>query len=118
MQRGRHRSPLPLHLGERRVIVYALVVLDVDLEPRDPRIPLQCHGAIANNVFDERRLVVCLHGHVPFVLALADKGYRVALGQDPHLRAGLNVCEGRITYKAVADALKLPYVPAEQALRM
>jgi alanine dehydrogenase len=55
---------------------------------------------------------------LPFVLALADKGYRVALGQDPHLRAGLNVCEGRITYKAVADALKLPYVPAEQALRM
>jgi alanine dehydrogenase len=55
---------------------------------------------------------------LPFVLALADKGYRVALGQDPYLRAGLNVCEGRITYKAVADALKLPYVPAEQALRM
>jgi alanine dehydrogenase len=55
---------------------------------------------------------------LPFVLALADKGYRVALGQDPHLRAGLNVCEGHITYKAVADALKLPYMPAEQALRM
>jgi alanine dehydrogenase len=55
---------------------------------------------------------------LPFVLALADKGYRVALGQDPHLRAGLNVCEGHITYRAVAEALKLPYVPAEQALRM
>jgi alanine dehydrogenase len=55
---------------------------------------------------------------LPFVLALADNGYRVALGQDPHLRAGLNVDQGRITYKAVADALKLPYVPAEQALRM
>jgi alanine dehydrogenase len=54
----------------------------------------------------------------PFVIALADKGYRVALGQDPHLRAGLNVHEGRVTYKAVADALKLPFVPAEQALRM
>ena len=55
---------------------------------------------------------------LPHVIALADKGYRVALGRDPHLRAGLNVHEGRITYKAVADALKLPYVPAEQALRM
>jgi alanine dehydrogenase len=55
---------------------------------------------------------------LPYVIALADKGYRVALGQDPHLRAGLNVHEGRITYKAVADALKLPFVPAEQALRM
>jgi len=55
---------------------------------------------------------------LPFVIALADYGFRVALGRDPHLRAGLNVHEGRITYKAVADALKLPYVPAEQALRM
>jgi alanine dehydrogenase len=55
---------------------------------------------------------------LPHVTALADKGYRVALGQDAHLRAGLNVHEGRITYKAVADALKLPYVPAEQVLRM
>jgi alanine dehydrogenase len=55
---------------------------------------------------------------LPHVIALADNGYRVALGKDPHLRAGLNVHEGRITYKAVADALKLPYVPAEQALRM
>ena len=55
---------------------------------------------------------------LPHVIALADNGYRIALGQDPHLRAGLNVHEGRITYKAVADALKLPYVPAEQALRM
>jgi alanine dehydrogenase len=55
---------------------------------------------------------------LPFVMALADKGYRVALGQDPYLRAGLNVCDGEITHKAVADALKLPYVPPEQALRM
>jgi alanine dehydrogenase len=55
---------------------------------------------------------------LPHVIALADNGYQVALGKDAHLRAGLNVHEGRITYKAVADALKLPYVPAEQALRM
>jgi alanine dehydrogenase len=54
----------------------------------------------------------------PFVIALADKGYRVALEQDPHLRAGLNVHEGSVTYKAVADALKLPFVPAEQVLGM
>ena len=52
----------------------------------------------------------------PFVLALADKGFPGALADDPHLRAGLNVHDGRITYAAVAEALKLPYLPAEQAL--
>jgi len=52
-----------------------------------------------------------------FVLALADKGWRRALADDVHLRNGLNVHDGRITYRAVAEALKLPYTHAEQALR-
>jgi alanine dehydrogenase len=53
---------------------------------------------------------------LPFVLAIADKGYKRALAEDPYLRAGLNIHEGRITYKAVADALNLPHTPVEQAL--
>jgi alanine dehydrogenase len=55
---------------------------------------------------------------LPFVLALADKGYRRALAEDAHLRAGLNVHEGKVTYRAVADALKLPFTKAEAALRL
>jgi alanine dehydrogenase len=46
----------------------------------------------------------------PFVLALADKGLR-ALAEDEHLRNGLNLQDGRITHRAVAEALKLPYTP-------
>ncbi len=53
---------------------------------------------------------------LPFVLALADKGLCRALGQDPHLRSGLNVHEGKITHRAVADALKLPFTPPEAVL--
>ncbi|MPZ58787.1 MAG: alanine dehydrogenase [Rhizobiales bacterium] len=53
-----------------------------------------------------------------FVLALADKGFRRALADDAYLRRGLNVHEGQITYRAVADALKLPYMAPEQALRI
>jgi alanine dehydrogenase len=53
-----------------------------------------------------------------FVIALADKGWRRALSEDPHLRDGLNVYDGRITYRAVADALKLPYTHADHALRI
>ncbi len=55
---------------------------------------------------------------LPFVLALADKGYRHALGEDQHLRNGLNVYEGLVTYRAVASALKLKFTPAEAALRL
>jgi alanine dehydrogenase len=55
---------------------------------------------------------------LPFVLALADKGYRRALGEDPHLRAGLNIYDGQVTHRAVADALKLKYTAPEAALRL
>jgi alanine dehydrogenase len=53
-----------------------------------------------------------------FILALADKGWRRALIEDPHLCDGLNVHDGKITYRAVAKALKLPYTPADDALRV
>jgi alanine dehydrogenase len=52
----------------------------------------------------------------PFVLALADKGARHALAEDPHLRAGLNVHEGKVACYGVAEALGLSFTPAEQAL--
>ena len=53
---------------------------------------------------------------LPFVLDLADKGWRRALEEDPHLRAGLNIHDGRITHKAVADALGFPLLPPDEAL--
>jgi len=49
---------------------------------------------------------------LPFALALADKGWRQALKDDVHLREGLNVCDGKITCKPVADAHGLAYAPA------
>jgi alanine dehydrogenase len=48
---------------------------------------------------------------LPHVLALADKGWQQAIGDDPHLAAGLNVCHGRLTYPAVAESLGLPHAP-------
>ena len=53
---------------------------------------------------------------LPYVLALADQGL-LALAEDRGLREGLNVHAGRVTYRAVADALGLPYTPAEEALK-
>ena len=53
---------------------------------------------------------------LPFIMALANKGVKQALLDDAHLRNGLNVCNGKVTYKAVADAHKHAYVPAIDAL--
>jgi alanine dehydrogenase len=49
---------------------------------------------------------------LPFVLELAGRGWREALRRDPHLRAGLNICEGKVTHPSVAHALGLPCADA------
>jgi alanine dehydrogenase len=53
---------------------------------------------------------------LPFALAIADKGWKKALSDDPHLLNGLNVAHGKVTYKAVADDLGYSYVAAEKAM--
>ena len=51
---------------------------------------------------------------LPFVLALADKGWRDAVAEDPHLRNGLNVHDGRLTCRPVAEAQGLAFTAPDQ----
>ena len=53
---------------------------------------------------------------LPFVAALAAKGWRRALAEDAQLRAGLNICRGAVTHRAVAAALGCPFQAAETFL--
>ena len=53
---------------------------------------------------------------LPFALALADKGWKQALKDDVHLRAGLNVHDGKVTCEPVAEAHGLVYTPAESVI--
>lgn len=53
---------------------------------------------------------------LPYVLALADKGYQQALSEDIHLLNGLNVHKGDLTIKNVAEVQGLNYVSAQQVL--
>ncbi len=55
---------------------------------------------------------------LPFVLALADKGWHRALADDPHLRNGLNVHAGCVVHMAVAHALGMPHVPPDGVLEV
>jgi alanine dehydrogenase len=53
---------------------------------------------------------------LPHALQIANLGWKAALRSDPHLLAGLNVWDGKLTYAAVADNLGLPYTPARGAV--
>jgi alanine dehydrogenase len=53
---------------------------------------------------------------LPYVVALADKGWKRALSDDPSLAKGLNVAAGHVTYAAVADEFGMEAVPLQAAL--
>ena len=53
---------------------------------------------------------------LPYVLALADKGYQQALSDDPHLLNGLNVHKGDLTIKEVAEVQGLNYKSAQEVI--
>jgi len=53
---------------------------------------------------------------LPFLSKLAKDGYQKVLNNDPNFLAGLNVCKGNVTYKAVADVFGYEYVSPNQAI--
>jgi len=53
---------------------------------------------------------------IAHAVALADKGWKQALKDNPHLKNGLNVANGHVTYEAVAKALGYTYVNADTLL--
>lgn len=53
---------------------------------------------------------------LPYAKAIANKGWKKALADDKALRLGLNIHQGQITYKAVADAFNLEFVPTEKLI--
>jgi len=54
---------------------------------------------------------------MPFMLALADKGWRQACADDPHLMNGLNVHAGQLTYYAVGRALGIDVISPQKIVK-
>jgi alanine dehydrogenase len=54
---------------------------------------------------------------LPYIVNIANKGYKEALLEDPHLLSGLNVYRGKVTCRSVADSLGLDYIDASEALK-
>jgi alanine dehydrogenase len=53
---------------------------------------------------------------MPYVVDLATKGVHEAVATNPGLTPGVNIAAGHVTYRPVAEATSLPYVPLEEAL--
>ena len=53
---------------------------------------------------------------LPFLIKMADQGYKKALMEDKNFLAGLNVFKGKITCKGVAEAFNIKYFSPEEAI--
>jgi len=71
------------------------------------------HYAVANipGAVPNTSTIALTNATLKYAVALADKGWRKACTDDAALRLGLNVVEGKVTFKAVADVYGLPYEP-------
>jgi len=54
---------------------------------------------------------------LPYAVAIANKGWKKACTENVEIERGLNVVEGKITYKAVAEAFNMDYTPAAEVLK-
>lgn len=73
------------------------------------------HYAVANipGAVPNTSTAALTNATLKYALALADKGWKKACREDAALYKGLNVVEGKITFKAVADVWGMPYEPAQ-----
>ncbi len=73
------------------------------------------HYAVANipGAVPYTSTLALTNATLPYAIRLADKGWREACKNDPGLADGVNIVDGKITFKAIADAFDLPYTPLE-----
>lgn len=73
------------------------------------------HYAVANmpGAVARTSTLALTNATLPYALQIANKGYREAIAANRPLAKGVNVIDGKVTYKAVAEAHGLPYEPLE-----
>lgn len=77
------------------------------------------HYAVANmpGAVPRTSTIALTNVTTPFVSALASKGLIKAFREDVTLSKGLNTIDGKLTYRAVAEAMNFPYTSMEEALQ-
>ncbi|MCL4483471.1 MAG: alanine dehydrogenase [Bacteroidetes bacterium] len=78
------------------------------------------HYTVANmpGAVPRTSTIALTNATLPFAVSLAAKGWKKACADDKALRKGLNVVNGKVVYKGVADAWGLPYFQVEEVLKI
>jgi len=76
------------------------------------------HYCVANmpGAVPKTSTIALTNATLPYALQIADKGWRRAMRENPEIKFGANVIQGKITYKAVAEAFGLEYFSIDRLL--
>ncbi|MDI3535488.1 MAG: alanine dehydrogenase [Thermosediminibacterales bacterium] len=76
------------------------------------------HYAVANipGVVPRTSTLALTNATLPYILKIANKGWKQAVIEDKALAKGVNVVKGKVTYAAVAEAHNLPYYSLEEII--
>ncbi len=76
------------------------------------------HYAVSNmpGAVPKTSTIALTNATLPYVVEIANKGWKRAFKENPEIRLGANVVKGKVTYKSVADAFGLKYVSIENLL--
>ncbi len=69
-------------------------------------------GAVPNT-----STIALTNATLPFAVQIADKGWIQAAKESDEILTGINIVDGKVTCKGVADAFKLPYTPISDVIR-
>lgn len=76
------------------------------------------HYAVSNmpGAVPKTSTIALTNATLPYVLQIADKGWKRAMKENPEIKLGANVVKGKVTYKGVADAFDLEYTAIDELL--
>jgi alanine dehydrogenase len=76
------------------------------------------HYAVSNmpGALPRTATIALTNATLPYVLEIADKGWKTAMQTNPDIKAGANIINGKVTYKGVADAWDLAHTPIDELL--
>ena len=76
------------------------------------------HYAVSNmpGAVPKTSTLALTNATLPYAIEIANKGWQKVMRENPEIKFGANVVKGRVTYKGVADAFGLEYVPVDSLL--
>jgi len=107
-----------LHLAAAEELTHALIksksinIAYETIQKADGSLPLLTPmSAVAKT-----STIALTNATLPYAVQIANKGWRRAMRENPEIKLGANVMNGKVTYQAVAEAFDLEYTPIDTLL--